>query len=102
MCKYCDEKEPILKETVISEGFLVGEDCTKIKINFCPFCGGRVDRSKLDFTFMDEPVMTLDKWLETEEGQFWETKAHQDADNGDGYYDDLIQTSYAVFGEDNV
>jgi len=44
--------------------------------------------------------MTLGQWLETKQGEFWEEKAHQQADDGDAYYDDLIQTSYELFCED--
>lgn len=42
----------------------------------------------------------FDKWLETEEGQFWEEKAHQAADDGDGYYDDIIQNYYTIYRKD--
>lgn len=34
--------------------------------------------------------MLLREWLNTEEGEFWEEKAHQSADDGDGHFDDII------------
>jgi len=42
---------------------------------------------------------SLDEWLKTEEGLFWEEKANQSADDGDGYYDDIIATFFTLYGE---
>ena len=38
--------------------------------------------------------MTLHEWLETEEGEYYQQEAFKGAEDGDGYYDDIIWNYY--------